>query len=320
MSLVSSSPGGARAFFRDCYWMVLQQESKQITATELMYRTNQQRAVVFGKFLEFMLFCLLQEQFDKSWEYLEKANRLQKGREGREHEQDQQLLDVLTSMFRPPKAGRAAGMYESLLAGLAGFPDETPVFVVGMPRSGSTLVEQILASHPQAFGAGALAAVQACCLCMDIFQRQAAFLTSLRSVSRVAAVFLLETGQSTGGRFNATVKRASREGVVRSNERVSRESREIICRRGHCTGRPAAVTVQSPGRHGRPRLVAGGGAHRGDICQRDGAAAAFRPAAPAHRGQNAAQRLERRPHFLHPSQGQDPWHFCGRCLPALPSP
>ena len=31
-----------------------------------------------------------------------------------------------------------------------------PVFVVGMPRSGSTLVEQILASHPQVHGAGEL--------------------------------------------------------------------------------------------------------------------------------------------------------------------
>ncbi len=31
-----------------------------------------------------------------------------------------------------------------------------PVFVVGMPRSGTTLVEQILASHPDVFGAGEL--------------------------------------------------------------------------------------------------------------------------------------------------------------------
>ena len=36
----------------------------------------------------------------------------------------------------------------------AGNPDERLVFIVGMPRSGSTLVEQILASHPQVFGAG----------------------------------------------------------------------------------------------------------------------------------------------------------------------
>jgi Flp pilus assembly protein TadD len=32
--------------------------------------------------------------------------------------------------------------------------DPAPVFIVGMPRSGTTLAEQIIASHPQAFGAG----------------------------------------------------------------------------------------------------------------------------------------------------------------------
>jgi tetratricopeptide (TPR) repeat protein len=38
----------------------------------------------------------------------------------------------------------------------AGDPSRIPIFVVGMPRSGSTLVEQILASHSQVFGAGEL--------------------------------------------------------------------------------------------------------------------------------------------------------------------
>ena len=37
-----------------------------------------------------------------------------------------------------------------------GHPTSVPVFIVGMPRSGSTLVEQILASHPQVFGGGEL--------------------------------------------------------------------------------------------------------------------------------------------------------------------
>ena len=36
----------------------------------------------------------------------------------------------------------------------AGNPSDRPVFIVGMPRSGSTLVEQILASHPDVYGAG----------------------------------------------------------------------------------------------------------------------------------------------------------------------
>ena len=38
----------------------------------------------------------------------------------------------------------------------AGSDSELPVFIIGMPRSGTTLVEQIIASHPQAFGAGEL--------------------------------------------------------------------------------------------------------------------------------------------------------------------
>jgi hypothetical protein len=38
----------------------------------------------------------------------------------------------------------------------AGHASALPVFIVGMPRSGTTLIEQILASHPQVFGAGEL--------------------------------------------------------------------------------------------------------------------------------------------------------------------
>lgn len=41
------------------------------------------------------------------------------------------------------------------LAG-SGQSSEVPVFVVGMPRSGTTLVEQILSSHSEVFGAGEL--------------------------------------------------------------------------------------------------------------------------------------------------------------------
>jgi len=44
------------------------------------------------------------------------------------------------------------------LAAEQGFGDdsEVPIFIVGMPRSGTTLVEQIIASHPRAHGGGEL--------------------------------------------------------------------------------------------------------------------------------------------------------------------
>ncbi|MGA3157254.1 MAG: tetratricopeptide repeat protein [Steroidobacteraceae bacterium] len=38
----------------------------------------------------------------------------------------------------------------------AGSQSERPLFIIGMPRSGTTLAEQILASHPAVFGAGEL--------------------------------------------------------------------------------------------------------------------------------------------------------------------
>ncbi len=48
------------------------------------------------------------------------------------------------------------------LTRLAGVGDasEQPVFIVGMPRSGTTLVEQILASHAEVFGAGERATLE----------------------------------------------------------------------------------------------------------------------------------------------------------------
>ena len=41
-----------------------------------------------------------------------------------------------------------------------GIPDPRPVFIVGLPRSGTTLTEQIIASHPLVHGAGELADVR----------------------------------------------------------------------------------------------------------------------------------------------------------------
>lgn len=57
-----------------------------------------------------------------------------------------QVEDILSS-FTPALLGRLAS---------EGLDSELPVLVVGMPRSGTTLAEQIIASHPRAHGAGEL--------------------------------------------------------------------------------------------------------------------------------------------------------------------
>lgn len=62
----------------------------------------------------------------------------------REH---QRLVDSLMHSFDRPHFERVAGW---------GLDTETPVFILGLPRSGTTLTEQILASHPDVHGAGEL--------------------------------------------------------------------------------------------------------------------------------------------------------------------
>ncbi len=53
--------------------------------------------------------------------------------------------DALIAGFTPEYFARTRGL---------GSPSEAPVFIVGMPRSGTTLTESILASHPRVFGVG----------------------------------------------------------------------------------------------------------------------------------------------------------------------
>ena len=58
-------------------------------------------------------------------------------------ERDRELFDAVAGLFPEPIEPPAAGA-----------PADAPIFVVGMPRTGTTLVERILASHSQVASAG----------------------------------------------------------------------------------------------------------------------------------------------------------------------
>ena len=83
---------------------------------------------------------------DESFACLGKANRLK--RESIQYHEAQTLesFDRIAKVFDRKLLSRAAGGARSSL----------PVFIVGMPRSGTTLVEQILGSHPSVHAAGEL--------------------------------------------------------------------------------------------------------------------------------------------------------------------
>ena len=81
----------------------------------------------------------------KAFAHYREANRLKRPRF------DRRARVALTSRL-------IASVSKGLLRRLRpiGHTSERPVFIIGMPRSGTTLVEQIVASHPRAFGAGEL--------------------------------------------------------------------------------------------------------------------------------------------------------------------
>jgi tetratricopeptide (TPR) repeat protein len=59
----------------------------------------------------------------------------------------------------------------------ADIPSELPVFVIGMPRSGTTLIEQIISSHPQVSGAGELSALKLAVEKSGLFPERVATMT-----------------------------------------------------------------------------------------------------------------------------------------------
>lgn len=97
--------------------------------------------------LHFSLAALLDRagRYDEAFDHCRRANRLRPPRfDPARHEQ------AVTSLIHHFDGGYEARLPRAVNR------SETPVFIVGMPRSGTSLVEQILASHPRAHGAGEL--------------------------------------------------------------------------------------------------------------------------------------------------------------------
>ena len=119
------------------------------------------------------------------------------------------LTDRLIATFTPALFERVRGF---------GLDTEAPVFIVGMPRSGSSLVEQILSRHPRVFAAG-----------------------ELGDVGRLAAGLPARLGAPEG--YPRCVDRLDQPTAAA----VAAEYLQGLARRGAPTGYPAArVTDKAP--------------------------------------------------------------------------
>ena len=85
---------------------------------------------------------------DEQIKFLNEGNRLRKKQLNYSFDKDKKLFSEIRQVFKtPPPILKESSLDASL---------KRPIFIVGMPRSGTSLVEQILSSHQEVHGAGEL--------------------------------------------------------------------------------------------------------------------------------------------------------------------
>ncbi len=146
----------SRPAYGDAYWSLANLKTYRFTDGELERMITAESAPSTGAedryHLCFALGKALEDrgQFEQSFRYYSRGNALR--RSGSEHrpEQVERNTQLQIEVCTPALFARHAR---------SGAPAADPIFIVGLPRAGSTLIEQILASHSQVEGTRELADV-----------------------------------------------------------------------------------------------------------------------------------------------------------------
>lgn len=85
--------------------------------------------------------------FERAWTFYEQGNSTQRMEENYDPVRTETLNDAIVQVFDPELLDTRQGL---------GHPSNEPIFIIGLPRSGSTLLEQILASHSEVEGTAEL--------------------------------------------------------------------------------------------------------------------------------------------------------------------
>jgi tetratricopeptide (TPR) repeat protein len=146
-----------RPGFGDAYWSLANLKTYRFTDEELTRLTAFQAEPTIGVadryHLHFALGKALEDngEFAESFHYYQLGNALKRSESRYRPEiienNTRQQIEVCTAEFFASRGG-------------CGIPDPDPIFIVGLPRSGSTLLEQILASHSQVEGTQELPNIQ----------------------------------------------------------------------------------------------------------------------------------------------------------------
>ncbi len=147
----------ARPNFGDAYWSLANLKTYRFLEREIARMRAEESAsgtpLVDRYHLCFALGKAYEDRGDyaESWRYYERGNALKRSESRYRPEiietNTRKQIEVCTREFFAARAG-------------AGAPQPDPIFIVGLPRAGSTLLDQILASHSQVEGTQELADIQ----------------------------------------------------------------------------------------------------------------------------------------------------------------
>ena len=146
----------SRAAYGDAYWSLANLKTYRFTDGELERMIAAESAASIAAedryHLCFALGKALEDRgrFEQSFRYYSRGNALRRAGSEYRPEQIERNTRLQIESCTPALFGRHEG---------SGAPDADPTFIVALPRAGSTLIEQILASHSQVEGTRELADV-----------------------------------------------------------------------------------------------------------------------------------------------------------------
>lgn len=144
---LSLNPGAARAYFHLSLVKRFERDDPDLAVIEQMLSREdlppQER--IYLEYAAGKAWADLGDEPARAFEHYRVGARHKRERLDYEVERDEAWFELLARTF-------TTELFQSLAG--AGHRSEAPIFIVGMPRSGTSLVEQMLASHPKVHGAG----------------------------------------------------------------------------------------------------------------------------------------------------------------------
>jgi tetratricopeptide (TPR) repeat protein len=146
-----------RPSFGDAYWSLANLKTYRFSKDEIAHMRAAEAAPATDAVDRYHLCFALgkayedRNEYAESWQFYERGNLIKRAESRYDPEitetDTRKQIEVYTAQFFAARAG-------------VGVPDPDPIFIVGLPRSGSTLLEQILASHSQVEGTQELYEIQ----------------------------------------------------------------------------------------------------------------------------------------------------------------